>query len=129
MGDRAVVLFRADGAIEPFAAYFHWAGQEGVEQIARTALTNHASLKYDPGYFAARFMGEACAANPGSTGVSLLAAPDADTLADPVKLADYSHGDAGVCIFDPVAGTLEWLAGTGYGARGGKSVTDLTAPA
>ncbi len=115
MGDRAIVLFSENGQLEPFAVYFHWAGDEGVHAYAAKALADHAERKSDISYFAARFVQTAANELEGSTGIGLLPAPTAEEFSDPAKMREYSHGDAGVCIFEPAQSKLTWIVGTGYG--------------
>lgn len=118
MGDRAVALFKdGHGTLEPYAVYFHWAGAEGVAELFAEALVTFKDRIDDESYFSARFVGLACAKAPGSTGIGLLAAPTAEEFADAGAMTQYSPGDAGVAVLTPSKGLIEWVPGTGYGAR------------
>jgi hypothetical protein len=114
MGDRAIVLFKNGAQVERFAVYYHWAGREGVEIDARVTIQDHGDRLGDS-YFCARWLGVACARRTGSNGVGLLSVPDDVVSLDHNALVRFSHGDAGVAIFDYGAGTLRWVQGTGYG--------------
>jgi len=117
MGDRAVLLFTSEGNLEPFAVYFHWAGEEGVADLVKRAKVAFSGRLDDPSYFSARLVGLACADSPGETGIGLLAAPDPAALNDPDVMSEYSHGDAGVAILSLPSGNLSWIPGTGYAPR------------
>ena len=115
MGDRAIVLFEDAQGVERFAVYYHWAGRAGVEADARQAVKDHGDRLGDTSYFGARWVGVACASRPGSTGVGLLSVPPEVTARHPEALKKFSHGDAGVAIFNVDTAILRWIEGTGYG--------------
>lgn len=100
MGDRSVIVIK--GA--PCAAYLHWNGEESLGWL-KEAISH--MRKGDDGYSMARLIADLCARVPGNRNVGVLDAPENEDAID----ADYSHGDAGVIVYDCETGTARFWHG------------------
>ena len=116
MGDRAVIVFQNGPEAtkpEPFAVYLHWAGDDGAEDLAKEAMKALPDRLDDIGYFSARMIGLYCAEHPGSTGIGIIPALDAE-FTDLPAWKKFSHGDAGVMVLCTQSMSICWIEGTGY---------------
>ncbi len=92
MGDRVVI--HVEGA--PCSLYMHWGGEDAID-ILKAAVPRMRCG--DEMYSQARLIGMAHERVPGNTGVGVLPPPDS---LPPSK--DYSHGDAGVILYNCSSG-------------------------
>lgn len=110
MGDRGIVVLKNGDEIACAAVYVHWSGHELPEMMAEAAPKMRAG---DLGYATARLCGSFHERSPDNiTGIGLLP-PPADLSEETLK--KYSHGDAGVAVWDVSTGNIAWYGG--YYAR------------
>lgn len=114
MGDRALIIFKKGADISPIV-YLHWAGCHVTDYIVELAsLAGGQAMAAD--YAAARFIGIAHQANPGTLSLGVQQTPpelvEAICKSNAKVIAEYSHGDAGLVIVD--ASDFSWIAYDGY---------------
>lgn len=109
MGDRALVYVKD----APAALYLHWHGHEAIG-ILKGAIPRMRCG--DPDYSSARLAGHAHTLVDGNCGLGLVEKPENLT---PKYLADeYSHGDAGVVVYDCKTGVATLAGGYLQGRHG-----------
>ena len=120
MGDRALIIVtdRRRAEVSP-VIYTHWGGST-VPAVLDDAWELMGDRTGNVGYAAARIVGILHERTPGNLSLGVWNTPqtiqsairsgDADDLAD--ALEDYSHGNAGVVLYD--CSTGEWTAYGGY---------------
>ena len=98
MGDRAIIHVK-DSAC---SAYLHWDGASNIELLNQAIPT----MRYDdPDYSQARLIGVLHNAISGNSGLGVMPPPSEEDYAQ--NMLDYSHGDAGVIIYDCKTGELQ----------------------
>lgn len=107
MGDRAIIVVTdGHGNIGAASIYLHWAGESAMAFI-REAAKLMGGRKGDIGYASARLCGICHENIPGNLSLGLIPPPKEMTDA---CLKKYSHGDAGVLLWNCQKNTV-----TGYG--------------
>lgn len=118
MGDRALVIFKADRDVSP-TVYLHWHGSD-VPELVGILKERMAGRIGDACYACARFTGICHNNIDGNLGLGLMNTPEHVQAAvlgeDRDVLLNYSHGDAGVVVVD--ATDFSWKAFGGYLAEG-----------
>jgi hypothetical protein len=114
MGDRALVVFTDGKDVSP-TTYLHWSGDAVPELLKEHHAVMQGRLG-DVSYATARFIGICHTHIEGnlSLGCWNTSAEHRAAIIDrnKAKLADYSHGDAGVIVVD--CNTGKWSAYGGY---------------
>lgn len=105
MGDRSITIVKAGANIAACGVYTHWRGEESVSDLKDAIPRMRAN---DPDYSAARLIGELHAKMEGNSGLGVVP-PPADLK--PETLKEYTHGDAGVLVYDCETGELSAYAG------------------
>lgn len=105
MGDRGVVVIK-DRACYSSGIYVHYHGS-ALASMLEDAISS--MRKDDAQYSAARLCGEFHNNIDGNTGLGILRPPTKDEVEDGFR--GYSHGDAGVVVYDCSTGEVSCYGG------------------
>jgi len=106
MGDRCVIVVKDENSFPSAGVYLHWNGYNAVELLTQAIPYMR---KGDPDYSTARLIGCLHAVIEGNLGLGVLPAPSQKDAEH--KFTKYSHGDAGVLVYDCGTGKLEAFSG------------------
>ena len=106
MGDRAIIVVKSGDEYSPCGIYFHWSGEKAIEYLQ---MGINETRPDDVGYLVARIIGEAHGDIDGGLSLGVIDPPNVfDTR---FNWSDYSHGDAGVIVYDCGTGVVEYHGG------------------
>ena len=120
MGDRVLIVVKSGDEIAPCCAYLHWSGSECLA-LLKAAISRMRCG--DVGYSTARLIGMLHEALPTNLGLGVFPAPEKIPPPD-----SYSHGDAGVVVYDCLEGTIECFGGYLVGSDEAKNWKPLIPP-
>lgn len=109
MGDRAIIVVKSDQEIAPCAVYLHWSGAAALD-LVQTAIERMKGREGDVSYATARLIGICHEHVEGNLSLGVISAPSARNVLTG-KLDDYSHGDAGVIVWDCGTNVVQAFAG------------------
>ena len=96
MGDRGVIYIKSGDFYAPCGLYVHWNGEELVDWFTESIPLLR---KDDPDYSMARLIGTFHEKIDGNTGLGVVNAPNEEDIKNK-NLKKYSHGDAGILVYD-----------------------------
>jgi len=105
MGDRSIVIIKNGSRMADCAMYTHWNGEDTLTWL-REAIPNFA--KGDENYSMARLIGYFSAKIKGPYGLGVIENPPS---LDRITLLGYSHGGAGVIVYDCETGEITACGG------------------
>lgn len=109
MGDRALIVVKDGNEYAPCAVYLHWGGNNAPKLIGE-AIEYMKGREGDPEYATARLVGIAHErTKPHNTSLGVLPAPEIADIEN--GFTEYSHGDAGVAVWDCGTNEVIWFAG------------------
>jgi len=106
MGNRAIILVKAGDEYAPCGAYIHSHGSS-ADGLVKAAVPH--MRKDDASYSMARLIGKLHECIPDNLGLGIVKPPSESDIAD--GFDSYTHGNAGVLVYDCSRGTLQAFAG------------------